>query len=55
MDSPIVVPIGNQILKRTARTKIRKAGTGEGAHRFTTTRSRRKSLVGRAATLEPRS
>ncbi|KAI0831961.1 hypothetical protein BC628DRAFT_1310958 [Trametes gibbosa] len=55
VDSPIIIPPPNQILKRSARTKIRKAGTGEGAHRFTTTRSRRKSLVGRAATMEPRS
>ncbi|KAI0793806.1 hypothetical protein C8Q74DRAFT_533076 [Fomes fomentarius] len=54
VDSPIIVPPPGQILRRTARTKIRKPGTGEGAHRFTTTRSRRKS-IGRAATLEPRS
>ncbi|KAI0358305.1 hypothetical protein OH77DRAFT_1397946 [Trametes cingulata] len=53
VDSPIIVPPPNLALKRTARTKIRKHGTGEGAHRFTTTRSRRKSL-GRAATMEPR-
>ena len=53
VDSPIIVPPPGQVLRRTARTKIRK-GTGEGAHRFTTTRSRRKS-IGRAATLEPRS
>ena len=54
MDAPIIVPPPGQVLRRTARTKIRKAGTGEGAHRFTATRSRRKS-VGRAATMEPRS
>ena len=53
VDAPIIVPPPGQILRRTARTKIRK-GTGEGAHRFTATRSRRKS-IGRAATLEPRS
>ncbi|KAI0630737.1 hypothetical protein C8Q77DRAFT_1160272 [Trametes polyzona] len=55
VDAPIIVPPPSQVLKRTARTKIRKPGTGEGAHRFTTTRSRRKSLGGRAATMEPRS
>ncbi|KAH9849887.1 hypothetical protein C2E23DRAFT_861636 [Lenzites betulinus] len=55
VDSPIIIPPPNQILRRSARTKIRKAGTGEGAHRFTATRSRRKSLVVRAATMEPRS
>ncbi|KAH9921721.1 uncharacterized protein BXZ73DRAFT_51713 [Epithele typhae] len=55
-DSPIIVPPPNQILRRSARTKIRKAGTGEGAHRFTATRSRRKSLTStRANTMEPRS
>ncbi|TBU30545.1 hypothetical protein BD311DRAFT_658768 [Dichomitus squalens] len=53
VDAPIIVPPPGQVLRRTARTKIRKAGTGEGAHRFTATR-RRKS-VGRAATMEPRS
>ncbi|KAI0642373.1 hypothetical protein C8Q79DRAFT_1003247 [Trametes meyenii] len=53
VDSPIIVPPPSQVLKRTARTKIRKVGTGEGPHRFTTTRSRKKSL-GRAATMEPR-
>lgn len=55
VDSPIIVPPPGQALRRTARTKIRKAGTGEGAHRFTATRSRRKSITGRAATIEPRS
>ncbi|KAI0761829.1 hypothetical protein BD413DRAFT_616814 [Trametes elegans] len=54
VDAPIIVPPPSLALKRTARTKIRKAGTGEGAHRFTTTRSRKKSL-GRASTMEPRS
>ena len=54
VDAPIIVPPPGQVLRRTARTKIRKAGTGEGAHRFTATRSRRKS-IGRAATVEPRS
>ncbi|KAI0742052.1 hypothetical protein C8Q80DRAFT_1123757 [Daedaleopsis nitida] len=52
VDAPIIVPPPGQILRRTARTKIRKSGTGEGAHRFTATRSRRKS-TGRAATMEP--
>lgn len=43
-DSPIVVPRPGQILRRTARTKIRKAGqTGEGPHRFTSARGRRGS------------
>ncbi|KAH9986097.1 hypothetical protein BJV74DRAFT_886055 [Russula compacta] len=38
-DSPIIVPRPGQILRRTARTKIRKSGqTGEGAHRFNATR-----------------
>ena len=42
-DAPIIVPKPGQILRRSARTKIRKAGqTGEGAHRFQT-RSRRIS------------
>ncbi|CAL1715320.1 unnamed protein product [Somion occarium] len=42
-DSPIIVPRPGQILRRAARTKIRKPGqTGEGPHRFTT-RSRRGS------------
>ncbi|KAI0718092.1 hypothetical protein C8T65DRAFT_101166 [Cerioporus squamosus] len=53
VDSPIIIPAPGQALRRTARTKIRKPGTGEGAHRFTG-RSRRKS-IGRAATMEPRS
>ncbi|KAI1793444.1 hypothetical protein LXA43DRAFT_216012 [Ganoderma leucocontextum] len=55
VDAPIIVPPPGQVLRRTARTKIRKAGTGEGAHRFTATRSRRKSITVRAATMEPRS
>ena len=39
VDAPIVVPRPGQILRRTARTKIRKQGqTGEGAHRFNATR-----------------
>ncbi|KAF9646222.1 hypothetical protein BDM02DRAFT_270811 [Thelephora ganbajun] len=43
-DAPIIVPRPGQILRRSARTKIRKPGqTGEGAHRFQTTRSRRIS------------
>ena len=43
-DAPIIVPKPGQILRRSARTKIRKSGqTGEGAHRFQTTRSRRIS------------
>ena len=38
-DAPIIVPRPGQILRRTARTKIRKPGqTGEGAHRFNATR-----------------
>ena len=38
-DAPIIVPRPGQILRRAARTKIRKAGqTGEGAHRFNATR-----------------
>lgn len=45
-DVPIIVPPPDQVLKRTARTKIRKPGMkGEGAHRFTATRSRQKSLA----------
>ncbi|KAH9928779.1 hypothetical protein B0H21DRAFT_814200 [Amylocystis lapponica] len=50
-DAPIIVPRPGQILRRAARTKIRKPGqTGEGEHRFTT-RSRRKSVVARSATV----
>ncbi|KZT64483.1 hypothetical protein DAEQUDRAFT_606830 [Daedalea quercina L-15889] len=50
-DSPIIVPRMGEGLRRAARTKIRKPGMqGEGAHRFTATRSRRKS-VGRSATV----
>ena len=42
-DAPIILPKPGQILRRSARTKIRKHGqTGEGAHRFQT-RSRRIS------------
>ena len=42
-DAPIIVPKPGQILRRSARTKIRKPGqTGEGAHKFQT-RSRRIS------------
>ena len=42
-DAPIIVPKPGQILRRSARTKIRKQGqTGEGPHRFQT-RSRRPS------------
>ena len=38
-DAPIIVPLPGQILRRAARTKIRKLGqTGEGAHRFKATR-----------------
>ncbi|KAI0072650.1 hypothetical protein K474DRAFT_1678501 [Panus rudis PR-1116 ss-1] len=50
-DSPIIVPRPGQILRRAARTKIRKPGLsgGEGPHRFTSTRARRG---GRSATLE---
>ncbi|KAI0825509.1 hypothetical protein BC629DRAFT_1275545 [Irpex lacteus] len=51
-DAPIIVPRPGQILRRAARTKIRKPGTGEGPHRFTYTRSRRGS-AGRAGTLPP--
>ncbi|KAI0339492.1 hypothetical protein BDW22DRAFT_1431750 [Trametopsis cervina] len=40
-DAPIIVPRPGQILRRAARTKIRKPGTGEGPHRFTSTRARR--------------
>ena len=43
-DAPIIVPRPGQSLRRSNRTKIRKPGqTGEGAHRFQTTRSRRIS------------
>ncbi|OSD05277.1 hypothetical protein PYCCODRAFT_1221387 [Trametes coccinea BRFM310] len=54
IDAPIIVPPPSQALRRTNRTKIRKPGTGEGAHRFSSTRSRKKS-VGRAATMDARS
>ncbi|KAI0032293.1 hypothetical protein K488DRAFT_78544 [Vararia minispora EC-137] len=47
-DAPIIVPRPGQILRRAARTKIRKPGqTGEGAHRFNATR--RGSAGARAA------
>lgn len=49
-DVPIIVPRPGQILRRAARTKIRKAGTGEGPHRFTSSRALRGS-AGRAGTL----
>ncbi|KZT07487.1 uncharacterized protein LAESUDRAFT_713585 [Laetiporus sulphureus 93-53] len=50
-DAPIIVPRPGQVLRRSARTKIRKPGmTGEGSHRFTATRSRRKSET-RSATM----
>ncbi|EKM50189.1 uncharacterized protein PHACADRAFT_264778 [Phanerochaete carnosa HHB-10118-sp] len=52
-DAPIIVPRPGQILRRTARTKIRKSGTGEGPHRFKYDRSRR-GTPSRAATIEPR-
>ena len=43
-DSPIIVPRPGQILRRTARTKIRKPGqTAEGPHRFSSARARRGS------------
>ena len=43
-DAPIIIPRPGQSLRRSNRTKIRKPGqTGEGAHRFQTTRSRRIS------------
>ncbi|KZV63582.1 hypothetical protein PENSPDRAFT_206976 [Peniophora sp. CONT] len=38
-DAPIFIPRQSQILRRAARTKIRKPGqVGEGSHRFTATR-----------------
>jgi Activator of mitotic machinery Cdc14 phosphatase activation C-term len=50
-DAPIVVPRPGQILRRTARTKIRKQGqTGEGAHRFNATR---RGLGAKSATPPP--
>ena len=54
-DSPIIVPRPGQVLRRAARTKIRKAGqTTEGAHRFTSKRALR-ATGGRSTTaLEPR-
>jgi Activator of mitotic machinery Cdc14 phosphatase activation C-term len=39
VDAPIIVPRPGQVLRRSARTKIRKAGqTVQGAHRFNATR-----------------
>ncbi|KAF7794443.1 hypothetical protein EIP86_005577 [Pleurotus ostreatoroseus] len=54
-DAPIIVPRPGQILRRAARTKIRKPGTGEGPHKFQSMRSRRGSGT-RSATApgEPR-
>ena len=52
-DAPIIVPRPGQILRRTARTKIRKPGTGEGAHRFKSER-RGRGAAARAATVEGR-
>ena len=51
-DAPIIVPRPGQILQRTARTKIRKHGTAEGAHRFKS--SRRRPDGSRAATVDAR-
>lgn len=54
-DSPIIVPRAGEGLRRAARTKIRKPGmTGEGAHRFTATRSRKKSMSRSATVGSPR-
>lgn len=53
-DAPIIVPRPGQILRRTARTKIRKPGTGEGPHRFKSDRARRGSATRAATTSEPR-
>ena len=53
-DAPIIVPKPGQILRRSARTKIRKHGqTGEGPHRFQTTRSRRISNSGSPVNANP--
>jgi Activator of mitotic machinery Cdc14 phosphatase activation C-term len=52
-DAPIIVPPPGQILRRAARTKIRKPGLpGDGGgHRFGSTR---RGASARAATIEPR-
>lgn len=52
-DAPIIVPPPGQILRRAARTKIRKPGLpGDGGgHRFGSTR---RGPPARAATMEPR-
>jgi Activator of mitotic machinery Cdc14 phosphatase activation C-term len=52
-DAPIIVPPPGQILRRAARTKIRKPGLpGDGGgHRFGSTR---RGPSARAATIEPR-
>ena len=48
-DSPIIVPRPGQILRRAARTKIRKPGLpGDGGHRFGQS-TRRSTLGGRSA------
>ncbi|GJE90321.1 hypothetical protein PsYK624_064510 [Phanerochaete sordida] len=52
-DAPIIVPRPGQILRRTARTKIRKPGTGEGPHRFKSPRGR-GTATRAATTSEPR-
>ncbi|KAG6857442.1 hypothetical protein H0H87_003509 [Tephrocybe sp. NHM501043] len=54
-DAPIIVPPPGQILRRAARTKIRKPGLpGDGGgHRFGT--SRRKPTRAQTAPIEPRS
>lgn len=44
-DAPIIVPRPGQILRRAARTKIRKPGTVDGPHKFTSMRSRRVSVT----------
>ena len=50
-DAPIVVPRPGQILRRTARTKIRKQGqTSEGAHRFN---AKRRGAGSKPATPPP--
>lgn len=52
-DAPIIVPRPGQILRRTARTKIRKPGMPEGPHRFSSNRARRGSAA-RSNTTETR-
>ncbi|KAI0060213.1 hypothetical protein BV25DRAFT_1917838 [Artomyces pyxidatus] len=57
-DAPIIVPRPGQILRRAARTKIRKPGqTGEGTHRFTATRrgAGAQAAIAAEAQSEPRS